>query len=81
MSYIDPMREIEAYKDAVRCGFMTQREVVANQGGDLEETMASLSQEREMADSYQLVLDIDPAKVSNAGLTQARPEGTQIPID
>ena len=81
MSYIDPMREIEAYKDAVRCGFMTQREVVANQGGDLEETMASLSQEREMADSYQLVLDIDPAKVSNAGLTQARPEGTQIPSD
>ena len=77
--WIDPLREVEALKDAVRCGFKTQREVLAEQGLDLDDVMTSLSEEREIAESYQLVLDIDPAKVSNAGLTHARPSGTQLP--
>ena len=77
--WVDPLREVEAYKDAVRCGFKTQREVLNEQGLDLDDVMTSLSEERELAKTYQLTLDIDPAKVSNAGLTQARPEGTTLP--
>ena len=37
--------------------------------------------ERAMAQDLGLTLDIDPGKVSDAGLTQARPVGSIIPQD
>ena len=79
--FLDPKVEIGAYKDAVRCGFMTQAQVVAEQGGDLAELMRELATEREMAQELGLTLDIDAGKVSGAGLTQARPPGSIIPQD
>jgi len=79
--FLDPQVEIGAYKDAVRCGFMTQAQVVAEQGGDLAELMRDLAAERELAQELGLTLDIDAGKVSSAGLTQARPPGSIIPQD
>lgn len=79
--WVDPQKEVAAYKDAVRCGFRTQAEVVAASGGDLEELLLALAQERERAQELGLTLDIDPGKVSGAGLTQARPAGSVIPQD
>jgi lambda family phage portal protein len=79
--FLDPKVEIGAYKDAVRCGFMTQSQVVAEQGGDLAELMRDLAAERAMAQDLGLTLDIDAGKVSGAGLTQARPVGSIIPQD
>lgn len=79
--WVDPEREVNAYKEAVRCGFATQSQIVAEQGGDLEELLVSLAAERERAQQLGLTLDIDPGKVSNAGLTQARPPGSIIPQD
>lgn len=79
--FLDPQVEIGAYKDAVRCGFMTQAQVVAEQGGDLAELMRDLAAERELAKELGLTLDIDAGKVSGAGLTQARPPGSIIPQD
>ena len=80
-AWVDPGKEVQAYKDAVRCGFKTMAEVVAEQGGDFEELMIQLQSERELAQEFGIVLDTDPGKVSGAGLTQARPAGTIIPQD
>jgi lambda family phage portal protein len=80
-AWVDPAKEVAAYKEAVRCGFKTLGEVVAEQGGDLEEIFVQLESERLLAEKHGLVLDIDPGKVSNAGLTQARPPGSIIPQD
>ena len=79
--WVDPAKEVQAYKDAVRCGFKTQAEVVAASGGDLEDLLVALAAERERAQELGLTLDIDPGKVSGAGLTQARPPGSIIPQD
>jgi lambda family phage portal protein len=79
--WVDPGKEVQAYKDAVRCGFKTQAEVVAASGGDLEDLLVALAAERERAQELGLTLDIDPGKVSGAGLTQARPPGSIIPQD
>jgi lambda family phage portal protein len=79
--FLDPKVEIDSYKAAVRAGFMTQAQVVAEQGGDLAELMRDLAAERQMAQELGLTLDIDPGKVSDAGLTQARPPGSIIPQD
>jgi lambda family phage portal protein len=79
--WVDPAREVAAYKEAVRCGFKSQAEVVAAGGGDLEDLLVALAAERERAQELGLTLDIDPGKVSGAGLTQARPSGSIIPQD
>jgi len=78
---VDPQKEVAAYKDAVRCGFKSQAEIVAAGGGDLEDLLQDLASERARAQELGLTLDIDPGKVSGAGLTQARPPGSIIPQD
>ena len=79
--FMDPQVEVAAYKDAVRCGFTTQTAVAAESYGDIDELMAERRQELEMAQADGIVFDTDPAKVSGAGLTQARPQGSIIPQD
>ena len=59
-SYIDPSKEISAYKDAVRCGFKTQAEVVAEQGGDLEELLVARKAEVDRAEELDLYFDTNP---------------------
>lgn len=78
-SWIDPQKEVEAYKTAVRSGFKTLSDVVADSGGDLDELLTQREQEIKLADDLGIVFDTDPKYVSNAGLTQARPQGTALP--
>ena len=78
-SWVDPTKEVTAYKDAVRSGFMTVSDVIAQGGGDIEETFANREREIQMAADKGLIFDTDPKMVSNAGLTQGRPAGTALP--
>lgn len=75
-AWIDPEKEVGAYKSAVRSGFMTVTEVIAQGGGDLEETFDIREREMELAKEKGIMLDTDPMFVSNAGVTQARPAGS-----
>ena len=72
--WVDPEKEVQSYKAAVRCGFMTQAQVVAEQGGDLNELMRARAEEVTMANDLGLVLDTDPSKISDAGMKQADTE-------
>jgi lambda family phage portal protein len=58
--WIDPAKEVEAYKEAVRCGFKTQAEVVAEQGGDLEELLLARKAEVDRAEELDLYFDTNP---------------------
>ncbi len=69
-AWVDPAKEVQAYKDAVRCGFKTLGEVVAEQGGDLEELLTARAAELEMADELDLMFDTDPHEVNAAGTEQ-----------
>lgn len=73
-SWIDPAKEVNAYKEAVRCGFKTQAEVVAEQGGDLEELLLSRQAEVQRADELDLIFDSDPSKVSAPGSVPVQPD-------
>jgi capsid protein len=77
--WVDPAKEGEAYRAAVRDGFMTRAEVIMSRGGDYQETIQALAEEKRELDELGLVLDTDPEKVSAAGLTQARPAGSVLP--
>lgn len=78
-AWIDPEKEVKSYKEAVRSGFMTQQEVLQQSGSDIEEYMSNRKREIDLAAKNDIVLDTDPKHVSNAGLTQARPAGSEIP--
>lgn len=63
-SWIDPAKEVQAYKDAVRCGFATQSEVIAQAGGDIEEVFRARASEIELAESLGLKFDTEVEDIS-----------------
>ena len=74
--WVDPQKEVNAYKDAVRSGFKTLGQIVAEQGGDLDQYLAARQSELAKLDEKNIILDTDPSVVSAAGLIQFRPQGT-----
>ena len=69
--WVDPAKEMAAYKDAVRCGFTTVTDVVAQQGGDIEDVMQQRQRELQMAEEMGLVFDTDPHEIDGKGASQA----------
>jgi capsid protein len=78
--WVDPQREVDAYKSAVRCGFKTLAQVISEQGGDLDDVLTQRQSELAKLDELGIVLDTDPSEVSQAGLTQVRPAGSIDPF-
>ena len=64
--WVDPEKEGAAYRDAVRNGFMTRAEVVMSRGGDWNDTIETLANEKAELDALGLVLDTDPAHDAGA---------------
>ena len=69
--WVDPAKEMAAYKDAVRCGFTTLTDVIAQQGGDIEDVMQQRQRELQMAEEMELVFDTDPHETDGKGAYQA----------
>lgn len=72
-SWVDPEKEVNAYKSAVRAGFMTQTDVVAQSGGDIDEMLAQRKREIDSAKKLGLVFDTDAAETDDKGQLQGAP--------
>ena len=68
--WVDPQREVDAYKTAVRCGFKTLGQVIAEQGGDLDDVLVARQAELAMLDEMDIVTDTDPSEVTSGGSAQ-----------
>lgn len=79
--WVDPQKEQAAEQSAVRNGFTSRTAVVAKLGRDVDQVDEEIRADNDRADGLGLVFDTDPRRVSRAGLTQARPEGSVIPSD
>jgi lambda family phage portal protein len=68
-SWIDPTKEVSAYRMAVRAGFMTVADVISqtNGGSDAEDVFKARRQELDMMEDHDLTFDTDPAKVDITG--------------
>ena len=73
-AWVDPNKEVEAYSKAVRAGFKTQAEVVAEGGGDIEDLLTARAAEVDRAEQLGLQFDTNPADDQLAGATNATPE-------
>lgn len=68
--WIDPAKEIKAYKDAVRSGFMTQTGVLAQNGEDFDDIMDTRKRELDTADEMEIIFDTDPRYTTTNGQSQ-----------
>lgn len=78
-SWIDPAKEVAAYRMAVRNGFMTVTDVIAQTGGDIEEVFAQRKREIAMAEASGIILDSDPAQTSDKGTINVDAQNPDAP--
>lgn len=72
---IDPAKEIEATKKAVRSGFMSLSEAIREFGYEPEEVREEQAEDNAAMDRLSLILDSDPRRTSGSGqLVQAEPD-------
>jgi lambda family phage portal protein len=71
-SWIDPTKEVMAYRMAVRAGFTTVSDVIADTAGglDAEDIFKSRRQELDLMADLDLVFDTDPMQVDDKGAAQ-----------
>jgi len=74
-AWVDPTKEVKAYEGAVRAGFKTQAQVVAEGGGDLEDLLVARAAEVDRAEQLGLQFTSNPADDLQGGATDAEPEG------
>jgi len=74
--WVDPTKEVEAYKEAVKAGFTTVSDVIAATGGgqDLEDILRQRDRELKMMEQLDLVFDTSPSVyVAESKLAPAAP--------
>ena len=61
-AWVDPTKEVNAYKEAVKAGFTTVSDVIANTGGglDIEDVLEQRRHELDMMAEADLEFDTDP---------------------
>lgn len=69
---IDPQKEIQAAKDAVRAGFTSRSKVIESFGDDPDSVHEQIRKDNEKADQDGLILDSDPRYTTEGGSLQGK---------
>lgn len=77
--YSHPVQDVDADVKAIRAGLQSRTATILAKGEDPEQVDAENAEDVRRASEHGLVYDTDPKKVSQAGLTQARPAGSTLP--
>jgi lambda family phage portal protein len=75
-SWVDPLKEVQAFREAEAAGYLTKSQIVAQLGADLDDNLQQLAQEQQLALDLGLMLDADkkPAPPAPAPARTAEPE-------
>lgn len=76
---VDRTKEALADLMEMRAGTLSLPEAIARKGLNPVEHLNEIAEYNKLIDNLELILDSDPRKVSRAGLTQARPAGSELP--
>lgn len=75
----DPAADTKATISKMRAGLKPPQEAIREEGLEPDEVLEQYREWNAALDKDGIVLDTDPRKVSAAGLTQARPIGSEMP--
>lgn len=70
-AWVDPLKDVLAKKEEVRCGFTSRSAVILDQGEDPEQVDASIAADKKRAEDKGLVFDSDAGQTANNGAAQA----------
>jgi capsid protein len=73
------VQDVASDVKAIRAGLQSRSSTILGRGDDPEQVDAEIAEDDKRAEGYGLVLESNAKHVSNAGVTQARPEGTTLP--
>jgi len=68
--WVDPVKDQLAEQMAVRNGFKSRAQVVAERGGDVETVDREIAEDNARADRFGLVYDSDPRNMTKSGVMQ-----------
>ena len=60
-SWVDPLKEVQAYRQAEEAGYLTKAQIVSQLGGDLEDNLTQIAREKDL--QQQLSLSLWPANL------------------
>lgn len=69
-AWVDPQKEIVAAKEAEKAGYITKSQIIAENGGDLNELFLQRQSEIELAKELELVFDTDLLVSNNRDLME-----------
>ena len=79
---IDPVKETQAMKMAVRSGFKTQSQAIRELGDDPDTHFVEIQQDNKTLDEKKIILDTDPRNVNTQGtLNKEEPKKTEETTD
>jgi lambda family phage portal protein len=79
MPMIEPDKEGLAYQRNIRTGIMSLSEALRERGYDPREMLREIAEDNKMLDRYELVLDCDARKTTQAGQLQAAAPAKEEP--
>ena len=78
--YVDPLKEIKAYREAEQAGYMTKSQVIAQtNGGDYDDIVSEIAREQDVAQGLGVTLDKDLDLEVEIGQTDATAPATPEP--
>jgi len=75
--WIDPVKEVAGLIMAIRAGLISRSEAIQMSGYDPEVIDKALAEDAARAERHGLILDSNAKHTSKAGVTNARPDGTE----
>jgi len=66
-AYIHPVQDVQSKQLEVRSGFRSRREIVSQDGYDVEQVDSEIASDNTRTDTAGIVLDTDPRKTTRAG--------------
>lgn len=76
-AWVDPLKEVKAHQEAVKSGFESATQVIAEGGGDIEEKYQEIQAEQALAAKYGLKLDYGGKDDEDQGTADEAEEGTE----
>ena len=80
--WVDPLKDVQATKEAIEAGLGSRHQALAEQGLDYEETLEELAVEDELAAEYGVDVEVNTGPVStvtDGGSASADDEGSPAP--
>lgn len=58
-TWVDPLKEVKAYREAEQAGYMTKSQIVAQNGGDYDDNITEIAREQQLSSDANVTLDRD----------------------